>query len=305
MKQFDVIGFGAAHWDRLHTTLEPACLGSSNPATTTSRPGGVARNVIAGLARMGLDVGLVSIIGRDAVGDELVDKLCAGRIDCAGLVRCDLPTACYTAVHNVDGELIIGTADMAIYDALTVEDLRPLAAARAAALWWFADTNLSATALQFLATCSDRPPLAVDAVSVVKARRLLPIIDQIDLLFCNLDEARVLAGFVDGKLADVAGALLGKGVGAVVVSNGAEGIAFGEEGMVLNSPALRGAVVDVTGAGDALMAGVLFALVGDATLEAATSYGLAAAAIAVETRGADTAMSRGDLVARLGGNATV
>lgn len=288
MTQCDVIGFGAAHWDRLYTTLAPARLGTSNPVSLATSPGGVARNVMAGLARMGIPAGIVSILGTDPAGDELLARLVASGLDCSGMMRApDAPTASYTAILDSSGELIIGAADMAIYDRFDAGEVLRVAGTAAEAGWWFADANLPFDCLGVLGRLFRRPPLAVDAVSTLKAPRLRTLLDCIDLLFCNVDEARVLLERDDGDAEALALALLERGVDAVVVSAGADGLAYGEEGQVARLAALPVPVIDVTGAGDALMAGALYALLDGAPLEAAASFGVASAGMALRTKGAD------------------
>ena len=67
------------------------------PAASTRQPGGVAQNIARALAALGRPVALLSAIGRDRAGDELVADLAAAGIDCAGLHRHDGPTDTYLA----------------------------------------------------------------------------------------------------------------------------------------------------------------------------------------------------------------
>ena len=66
---------GAAGVDivgRLHDKLR---LGSSNPSQIRSAFGGVARNVAENLARLGQPVQLITAVGKDSVGDQLLSQV--------------------------------------------------------------------------------------------------------------------------------------------------------------------------------------------------------------------------------------
>ena len=58
------------------------------------------------------------------------------------------PTATYTALLDKAGELVIGLADMAIYDELTVDFLEPLLPRLERIPVWFIDCNLPAESLR-------------------------------------------------------------------------------------------------------------------------------------------------------------
>jgi sugar/nucleoside kinase (ribokinase family) len=66
---------------RLDADLQP---GTSNPARIRVSYGGVARNVAENLARLGQPVKLISVVGKDRPGDELLEYR-RGR---GGCVRC-------------------------------------------------------------------------------------------------------------------------------------------------------------------------------------------------------------------------
>ncbi len=67
--------------------------GVSNPAQIRTGFGGVARNVAENLARLGQPVSLISVVGRDRRGEELLEHAAAAGIDVTPVVRSpDLPT---------------------------------------------------------------------------------------------------------------------------------------------------------------------------------------------------------------------
>ena len=61
-----------------HAGLDPS---TSNPANIKTTLGGTARNVAENLARLGAEVKLVSAVGDDLVGQQLLAKTAASGVD--------------------------------------------------------------------------------------------------------------------------------------------------------------------------------------------------------------------------------
>ena len=135
--------------------------------------------------------------------------------------------------------------------------------------FWFLDTNLPGSTIDWLLTEARGIPVAIDAISPDRAERLVPLLPRIDYLFCNTAQAVVTGPPSAGK--------------AAVVSDGENGITIYRGGAVYRLPALPAQPRDVTGAGDALISGTLLGLSRGLDLTAAARLGLAAAAITVES----------------------
>ena len=264
---------GAAHLDRIARAHGAVTLGSSNPATVATAPGGVARNVAETLARLGSSVALVSRISDDEAGRIVLAATRDAGVDVSAVeIVADAPTAGYTALLDPAGGLVVAFADMAIYDGF---DGERAAAAASAASHWFVDANLPEPAGTFL---------AADAVSVAKSGRLRPILPAIDLLFVNRDEARALTGIDDPV--EAAARLHVIGVGAIVLTLGPGGALVADGNGYEPLAASPAEIRDVTGAGDALIGATLDGLGRRLPLVAAVRLGLVAAAVTVGYEGA-------------------
>jgi len=273
---------------RLHA---PSVAGTSNPASASTSFGGVARNVAENLAALlagtGVDVELLSAIGDDAAGAALLAHLAGHGIAIERVLT--LPgevTAQYLAVLEPGGDLTIGAAVM---DILARIDVPALDAAWPAEGWVFCDGNLSA---DVLAHALERgrgtgTSVAVDAVSTAKVTRLPADLRGLALLSCNRDEAQAWLAHhgraLDRSDADLAQALLAAGADAVLLTRGAAGLVVATEDGVEAIAAVPAVPVDVTGAGDALIAGTLAALIGGADLVTAAKAGAERAARTVES----------------------
>ena len=251
----------------------------------------MARNVAHNLVRLGAHAGLISRTGDDEGGREILAALDSAGIDRRGVDRVPgAATADYVAVLTPEGDLAVGLAAMEIFDGLTPAVLAQHADLVAEADWVFADCNLPAESLLALARRELCGPyrLAIDAVSVAKADRLPARLDGIDLLFLNRDEAEALAsrhGRAGAAADDVAVLLLGLGAAGIVLTLGAAGALAASAAGIIQVPGEPARVVDVTGAGDALIAAVIQARAEGADLADAVALGCAAAARAIETPG--------------------
>ena len=274
---------GAAHLDRIARSEGPVALASSNPASVTASPGGVARNVAETLARLGSPVRLLSRVGADEAGGAVVESARNAGVDVSGIeVVAGAPTAGYTALLDPAGRLVVAFADMAIYDGF---DGAGLACRAVGCERWFVETNIPPDALADLA---GRKPvdtfLAADAVSVAKSERLRPILPAIDLLFVNRDEARALTG--TGEAREAATRLRTAGIDTVVVTLGADGILVAGPAGQKSLKAVPANICDVTGAGDALIAATLDGLGRGAAMMTSIRLGLVAAAATLGYEGA-------------------
>jgi sugar/nucleoside kinase (ribokinase family) len=122
----DILCIGSVLWDTIGRAPVHMQHGSDVPGRITRRPGGVAMNIAMTLSRFGLRPALLSAIGRDADGDELVAAAERMGLDCAYLYRSDdLPTDRYLAVEGANG-LIAAIADAHSLEAAGDKILRPL-----------------------------------------------------------------------------------------------------------------------------------------------------------------------------------
>lgn len=280
--------FGALNLDRRAIARAPVELGGSNPVEITEGFGGVARNIAENLARFGEDVTLVGRVGADAPGDALLAHLASLGIDSRYVTRSpDSPTGSYTALLGPHGELVVAMADVAVHDELIPDVVELAAGDLGAADLWILDANLPTETLRHL-IAHDRAtaPIAVDGVSVAKVGKLTGLLSGIDVLFVNEEEASTLAtGVTTANHRKAADDLRDAGAGTVVVGRGTDGVYLLSEDAEVDVPALPADVVDATGAGDSLVAGLLHAHLAGNDWEAAARFGVAAATQTVEYPG--------------------
>jgi pseudouridine kinase len=283
-----VICFGAAHVDIQARAHDEMVAGTSNPVRVTRRHGGVARNVAVWLAALGCETSLVTRLGRDRDGDDVLAELTALGIETAGISRSETTTtASYTAALDPGGELHIGLADMAIYDEITATGIDTALKELGDADAWFLDTNPPEFAITHLSyRIPGKTLFAADTVSRAKAPRLRPALARLNILVTNEAEAFSIVDPAtprDRTSEAAAKTLRAGGIEHVVIGQGADGVLYLDESTLATHRSTATRVIDVTGAGDALAAGLLFAMLSKRSSGDAIKIALAAAASAVES----------------------
>lgn len=260
----DILCIGSVLWDVIGRSPIAMRLGSDVPGRITRLPGGVAMNIAMTLARFGLRPALLSAVGQDAEGCELVADATRMGIDTTHLYRSeDLPTDIYMAIEGGNG-LIAAIADAHSLEAAGDKILRSLADGRlgSVAQPWAGmvalDGNLTVALLSEIAASPlfARADLRVAPASPGKAERLLPLLSHpTATLYVNLEEAGLLCQSGFDSATDAAEALLARGAHRVLVTNGGKACAEGRRGagVITDSPPPV-MVTRITGAGDTFMA---------------------------------------------------
>lgn len=263
-----ILVVGGANLDRVAKGFGPVALGTSNPVTVKESFGGVARNVAENLARLGLPVRLITVVGDDPSGMALLKQVRDLGIDTgATLTVGDCPTGTYTAILQPGGEMVLAMADMGVMDRFTLAVLHQRRSHWASTRYRVLDCNLPEEVLAALMEDSRRQGarLVIVAVSEPKMSRLPRSLEGVAVLILNGGElaARVGRGLPDRESVVAAcRQLQDEGAQGVVVTLGGDGVlCVSTELRYLPAPAVE--IVDVTGAGDAFSAGVVAGLARD------------------------------------------
>ncbi len=284
----DILCIGSTLWDIIGRTPASLRLGGDVPGRITRLPGGVAFNIAMTLARFGLHPAILTSIGRDAEGEELIAACTRiGLITAHAYRSDDLPTDRYMAIEGANG-LIAAVADAHSLEAAGAKILRPLSdgtLGSEAAPWpglIALDGNLTEALLSDIAASPlfAKADLRLAPASPGKAERLSPLLRHPGAtLYVNLEEARLLSRAEATTAPQAAEALLALGASRVLVTDGGKACAEGTAGQgILTASPPQVMVSRVTGAGDTFMAAHIVAEQRGADREAALQAALRAAA---------------------------
>lgn len=271
---------GGANVD-LSATLQDAFIAAdSNPGHVEIGYGGVARNIAHNLSLLGARTQLLTVFGGDLFGGLLQDYCKQQGIDIHLSDKQNaLRSGIYLCINNHGGEMIAAVADTDIIREITPEWLAKRIGEINLSDFIVADTNISEDAIRYLMENSTAP-LLIDGVSTTKAHRVTNALRRCKLPFLhslklNLKEA--LAVTATATYAEAAQQLLNWGVAHVYITLGSEGVYCRNAAEEWLYPALPGDVVNTTGAGDAFLAGVVYALAKGLPFPQTAQYGLMAA----------------------------
>jgi len=286
MPQPTVVVVGGANTDVKARSAGPVVAATSNPGTTRTTPGGVGRNIADNLARLGTETHLVSAVGADRLGDDLLEATRSAGVHVEHVRRSSRPTGTYTAVLDHRGELVVAVADMAATEDVTPELVDAAGDLIAAADLVVLDGNLAPDSLIRAAALADAAGVRVvlEPVSVPKARTIALGRHTVHTVTPNADELAALTGLAtttDAELAAAMQSLHPRDVEVVWVRMGEQGSLLSHGRSLAIIDATPTTVVDVTGAGDAMTAAYCHALVAGADPLTAARLGHRAAALTV------------------------
>ena len=258
----------------------------SNPGRVELSLGGVGRNIAHNMRLLGVPTYLLTALGGDSRALQIEQSCRELGIDLSHALRVpDGRTSTYVFVGDSDGDMAIAVSDMEICEKLTPDyfasQLDLLNGAAAVVI----DANLPRGSIAYL-TEHCTAPIFIDPVSTVKAEKLRGLLARVHTLKPNRIEAELLSGvqITDGEsLHQAAQALLDQGVQRVFLSLGGDGVLAAQRGEVHAVPICKAEMRNATGAGDAMMASLVWSFLSGRTLAESAAAGTAAAALAVES----------------------
>jgi len=225
-----ILCVGSVLWDIIGRAAQTMQTGADLPGRINRLPGGVAMNIAMALNGLGISAALLSAVGRDRDGDELIAAASKLGLITDFVYRSEeLPTDHYLAIEGLNG-LIAAIADAHSLEAAGEKILAALHDGRLASARnpWSGlvalDGNLSAWMLKQIAgdTLFDQADFRIAPASPGKAGRLNCFLGhKRATLYLNLQEASILCKRKFTETPEAALALLDKGLGRVLVTDGA------------------------------------------------------------------------------------
>ena len=257
--------FGEILWD---------CLPSGRHA------GGAPFNVAAHLAQLGVSVSLLSAVGQDALGDEILEvaKDKGVNVQFVGRARIGLPTGTVIATVDAMGNATYELVQPVAWDEIIISPEALESVAKAGAFIFGSLATRSPYNLDQLdRLLTVKGPLKFFDVNLrppfADPKRIVELAARADVIKLNHDEVGQIASWLQtGEAtpnppgnADAVGeacATLSKATNTprICVTMAAAGAALWDRGNLVTAPAPKVVVKDTVGAGDAFMAGLMVGL---------------------------------------------
>ena len=282
-----ILLIGGANIDYIATSQYKLLMHSSNIGEIEISYGGVMRNVVENLSRLGNKCVFITAIGDDILGNKLKDYMGALGVDLK-LPKTDKPTSSYLCVNDCDHDMFVGLNDMRIMEDLSPEFICEHKKIIDEYDSVILDSNLSKESLKCIFNeCGDKK-FYCEAISASKVIKFLPYLDKIYLLKCNINEAKSLLSSEENA-AELTLKILKTGVKKCVITQGKDDIYYGENGQVhfLKVDAVDNITGNTTGCGDAMFAGIIDKLMIGKTLKEAIEFGEELSKLTLETKKAN------------------
>jgi ribokinase len=250
--------------------------------TFTSALGGKGANQAAAAAKLGARVWLVGLTGDDAFGRRAREDLEAHGVDISTLGSSASPTGVAGIFVDRGGENMIAVASGANHELTAKEVSDRLAEVRTEGAVLLANLEVSDDAILAAAETAARRGWRF-VLDPAPARPLSPrLLALCDVVTPNRSEADALGSV---------GAMLEHGVGAVVLTLGADGAQVHRaDGSTREQRPMPVQVMDTTGAGDAFNGALAWRLADGDDLDDAIPWATAAGALACRGVGARTSL---------------
>lgn len=281
---------GGINIDIEGTPHEELLYQDSNPGAISINFGGVGRNVVENIARLGGSVKMISVAGDDFAGRGAVQQLKKLGVDTSGIrLLKNKTTAMYLSILNKDKDMEIAMCDMHIIEAIDEEFIDESLDNSDDFEILGVDCNFAEEILKHICDKASDKVLFLEPVSAAKAVRAKDIIGKFDVIKPNRLEAEVLAGISissEEDLHEAGNIFLEKGVKEIYITLNKEGVYYrtkDTEGIIKPKYA---DIVSATGAGDSFSGAILLGKAKGFTPEMISKFGIAVASISMESKSA-------------------
>lgn len=250
--------------------------------------GGSTANTMSGLAKLGIETGFLSKIGKDEVGEFFKKQM----VDCKvkpQLLTTDTPSGRVIAMVTPDGERTFATCLGAAAE-MCADDIHPdlLDGWDIFYVEGYLVANPPLLEKVLDTAYAKGMTIAMDMASYNEVQKHRDLVlrlleDRLDIVFANEQEAQVLTGLEDPEAALY---YIGERCQIAVVKVGAKGAFIQRGNEVVTIPPMPADVIDTTGAGDMWASGFLAGLVKGEPLQKCGMMGAIVAKNIIEVMGA-------------------
>lgn len=244
MKYITIIG--GCNMDYFAHTFNPIKQKDSNPCLITKSFGGVGRNICENITRENIPCHFFTILGNDEDGENIKKDLESKNVFVHS-PKSNKETGKYIAIIDNLKDMALAACDESIIDDLTIEYLNEYYEIINNSLFIVLDANLSEELIKNIFNTFGHKNIFVEAVSETKVLKYVPYMSKINLIKVNNQEYNNLLKYTNDEPTHL------------IISNGSKSVVYKHNGNIqeIEVPAISN-LQNVTGAGDALMSGIIY-----------------------------------------------
>lgn len=282
-----VVGIGSTNVDLYCKTNIAIREHFDHPGVVNYTAGGVTRNILENISKLGLKTKLLTAVGDDIYGAFILDELEHVGVDHEDvkIVRGGR-TGLFVQVQDSNNDMHLAVCDMSILEKVDVPYIKKKVKIIKNASAIILDPALKKEVLDYIFATYKDIPIFVDPISDVYAKKIKPYLSKIYCIKPNRTELSILADNTDDRnydgLIKAYKKVLKKGVKKIYVSLGKDGCMYNDDDDTILTRKFKEVdkMVNASGAGDSFFAAIVYSHVNelsiDDTIDNALGAGIAA-----------------------------
>lgn len=257
----------------------------SNMGNVKVSLGGVGRNIGENLVRLGVDTKLISIIGDDLYGNEILESSREIGLDLENTFVVEgEATSIYLSILDEIGDMEIAISSMDIYDKMDIEFIKNYKDIIENSSLCIIDTNVPRLTIEYILNNFKGVDFFLDTVSTAKTEKVKDLIGHFHTIKPNKLEVEILTGIEienDYDLKKATEILHDKGVNRVFITLGDKGVFYSDGKVRGHKSTPKVEIINATGAGDAFVAALAYGYMNNVEIEKVVDIAMYASIVAL------------------------
>ena len=285
-----IVGIGACNIDIYGASDVKIRTHYDHPGKIVSNIGGVMHNIIRNYTKLSGKAKLITAYGDDGFGKIIADRLRNENIDMNdSLMVKDCSSGIFMQVQDENNDMYLAICDMTVISHLTPEYIEEKKNVITRSRLVVLDPSLPLETIEkIIEICRDKVEIYVDPISENYAHKIKPYLSDLSFIKPNLTELSALSGMkidTEEHIKEACRKVLETGLKSILVSRGKDGVIYMDNDVcIARSLPEEKHPVNMSGAGDGLMAAFIYGQVSGESMERCIDLGLASGIAAIRSK---------------------